>query len=353
MTHLIKKLITIGLFLICSCKSISPDEESVDSTSGIYIPEQTTSEEISSSSSDDIKYDVLVSTPDVGTCADISVTVDQIIPTIIILIDRSGSMQEDFGGQSRWQALYNALMNQNDGVIYLLENRIRFGIALYDGTPEVCPEIIYVPPGLSNYQNIDGTYSVYIPNQETPTGEALEVVQNSLSILISDEPKAIVLATDGEPDMCSDPDGDGKELVIQSTQLAFENDIKTYIISVGLDTSANHLQEVANVGVGKARDEVIDPAPFYETNDQTELLQAFDQIIGNFITCQYEINGQINPEDICSGQVLIDNQEIECGSDWNVQGNTLEIFGEACDILKDGNVHSIDAKFPCDVVYIP
>lgn len=361
MTHQYKNIINLilGLTLINSCKNESLDDNSSsgETSSGIYITtsDMMTNGEMSSvdTSSEQMKYDVFVSTGDVGSCADISVSVNQIIPTIVILIDRSGSMNIDFGGISRWQALYNSIMNQTDGVVYSLQNEISFGVALYDGTAETCPEIIYVVPNISNYQIINDVYSLYSPNSDTPTGESIDVVQNMLSNILSDEPKAIVLATDGEPDLCSDSDGDGKELVIEATQSAYNNDIKTYVISVGLDTSSAHLQEVANVGVGKPRDEAIDPAPFYETIDQTELLQAFQNIIGDFVSCQYEINGQINPDDICSGKVLVDNKEINCGTDWDVQGNILEIYGQSCDILKDGNVHTIDAKFPCDTIYIP
>src|SRR5262245_8128557 len=37
-----------------------------------------------------------------NNCDDINVTFDRIIPTVILLVDQSGSMTDDFGGSSRW-----------------------------------------------------------------------------------------------------------------------------------------------------------------------------------------------------------------------------------------------------------
>lgn len=344
---------TLLSVLVISCHTSESNwsDETGEGSSGINISSETSDESVDSSE-DTFRLDLPpIITTDVGTCADVEVSVEQIIPTIVILIDRSGSMNEDFGGISRWDALYDSLMSAT-GVINTLQSSIRFGIALYDGTPELCPEVISVMYALDNYNNIDTTYSMYVPNGDTPTGESLAQVATDLSLILSTEPKAIVLATDGEPDTCAEPDGDGRPLTIQAVQDAFTNNINTYVISVGTAIAISHLQEVANVGVGKPIDD-LNPAPYYQTTDQQQLIDAFNQIIGSFVSCEYIINGEIDPNDICDGTVMIDNMIIDCGSDWDVEGNILKIFGESCDILKDGNEHQIDAKFPCDSIFIP
>src|SRR5262245_63952803 len=45
-----------------------------------------------------------------GECADVHVTVAPVVPTLVLLIDQSGSMTEDFGELERWDAVYRTLM---------------------------------------------------------------------------------------------------------------------------------------------------------------------------------------------------------------------------------------------------
>lgn len=345
------------LFFVFSCSTETPDfesEETTFNTSGIVVSDSETTSSTTEmiETTDENKLDLPQTKEDVGTCADVEINIQQTIPTIVILIDRSGSMTQDFGGISRWSALYNSLMDPVNGVIYLLQSSIRFGLVLYDGTADVCPNLITVMYDLDNFQSIDDVYSMYIPNMDTPTGESLAQVANSLSLIQTTEPKAIVLATDGEPDFCGDPNGDGRPMTIQAAQDAYNNGINTYVISVGTAIAVDHLQEVANAGVGRPVDSP-NPAPYYQTTDQQQLVDAFNQIIGNFVSCEFSINGVVNPEKICDGSVFIDGQILECGSEWTVEDNILKIFGASCDILQDGTEHEINAKFPCDAVYIP
>ena len=52
-----------------------------------------------------------------GGCAEVQVQVDPIIPTLVLLVDQSGSMDSDFSGQPRWDALYETLMDPATGVV--------------------------------------------------------------------------------------------------------------------------------------------------------------------------------------------------------------------------------------------
>ena len=46
------------------------------------------------------------------TCADADVKFEAQTPTVLLLIDQSGSMTENFGGTDRWDAVYDALFRQ-------------------------------------------------------------------------------------------------------------------------------------------------------------------------------------------------------------------------------------------------
>jgi hypothetical protein len=291
-------------------------------------------------------------------CAEINVAVEPVTPTIVLLVDQSGSMTGDFAGQPRWDAVYETLMDPNAGVVQSLESTVRFGLALYtsmDGDAGgMCPLLTEVGPALDNHAAIDAVYAPEVPIDETPTGESLAEVANGLDVFPEEGPKAIVLATDGEPDTCAVPNPQqGQAEALAAAQFAFVQGIETYIISVGDDVSAQHLQEMANAGVG------LDPqgqelAPYYQALDAGDLITAFEDIIGGFISCSFELEGIVDLLKTCEGTVWLDDVELECGVDWELSDpSTLVLLGEACETLRDGNPHSVEATWPCDAVEIP
>lgn len=293
-----------------------------------------------------------------GGCAEVQVQVEPMIPTLVLLVDQSGSMTSDFSGQPRWDAMYETLMDPTDGVVASLESEVRFGLTLYtsedgfDGGE--CPLLTTVDPALDNFGAIDAVFAPANPVDETPTGESLAAVAQQLAAFQADGPKGIVLATDGEPDTCETPNpqmGQG-EAIAAATQ-AFDLGITTYIISVGDEVGADHLQEMANVGVGKAPDDAM-PAPYYQALDAMQLVDAFHEIIGNFVSCELLIEGEVDLDQACDGSVSLDGMELTCGVDYELPDpSTLVLMGEACSTLKDGGNHSVDASWPCGAVNIP
>jgi hypothetical protein len=290
-------------------------------------------------------------------CTEVSVTVEPVIPTIVLLVDQSGSMTEDFSGQERWAALYETLMGAG-GTVETLQSDVRFGLALYssiDGNEGgMCPMLTEVGPALDNFDAMDAIYDPADPLDETPTGESLAVVAGTLEAFTEPGPKAIVLATDGEPDTCATPNPqEGQPEVIAAVEAAFAADISTFVVSVGDDVGEAHLQEVANAGVGKPVDDPV-PAPFYVALDAGDLIAAFDEIIGGFASCEIPIDGIVELDQACEGTLLLDGVELSCPVDWNMlDPMTIELLGEACDTWKDGQPHGLGASWPCGAVQIP
>jgi hypothetical protein len=289
-------------------------------------------------------------------CSEVDVNIDQKTPTLVLLVDQSSSMTSDFQGVERWTAIYDTLMDPGSGVVQGLEDQIRFGLTLYSSengfeNGNECPMLTTVDPALNNYGAMDNVFSGADVIEDTPTGESLEATAIALAGLDVDGPKGIVLATDGEPDTCDEPDPqNGQDVAIAAGQTAWNMGIKTFVISVGDEVGADHLQEMANVGVGKAPD-ADNPAPYYQALNPQELVAAFDEIVGGFISCTFTIDGEVDLNKKCEGTVVLDGMVLECGTDWDVpQPTTLELMGEACEILKDGEPHAVDANWPCGVV---
>jgi hypothetical protein len=182
-----------------------------------------------------------------GVCADVNINLDKQIPTVLLLVDQSGSMDAAFGTSDRWQVLRTSLMDPAVGVVNTLQAQVRFGLALYSGEGAQCPIITPVAPAMNNYAPIDAAFpapAVGQPTDEvlinhTPTGESIDAAAAILEGVQELGQKVIVLATDGDPDSCADPDANGtnppRELSIDAAQRAFQAGMFTFVISVAAD----------------------------------------------------------------------------------------------------------------------
>ena len=300
---------------------------------------------------------------DPNVCADVRLEGVRVTPTVIVIVDQSGSMTSDFGGGDRWNVLRDSLLDDM-GLIRDLEGSVRFGLAMYSARAEnddepamgECPIITSVPPALNNYDAIAGIYNPADPIDETPTGEAIErVLADYLSIPDPDpDPAIFILATDGEPDTCAEPNPqNGQATAIAAVEHAYSEGVRTYAISVGRDVGMRHLQDIANAGLGRGAG---DPdAPFWVAGDDAGLRDALRMIVGGVLSCTIDLRGNIDTSMACSGTVRLNGMVIPCDDDngWRVvDENTIELQGDACDTLQDGPGATLEATFPCDVILI-
>lgn len=290
-------------------------------------------------------------------CSDVNVTFKQRIPTVLLLIDQSNSMNAAFpGSTSRWQAIYDSLMDPQIGVVATLEDQVRFGLALYtykSGSP-VCPALTEVTYAIGNHDEIDAVLAQASPVKDTPTGDSIDAVVPGLLASPEPGPKVIVLATDGEPDTCEVPDPQtGQAEAIAAAQSAHALGIPTYIVSVGDEVSQAHLQDMANAGAGLPVGGT-DAAPYFIALDQQALLQAFHDIINGVRSCVIELDGTLDAEEAAAGNVLLDGQELSYNDPdgWRFDApNLVELTGGACQMIQSGD-HEIQVTFPCGVVTI-
>jgi hypothetical protein len=292
-----------------------------------------------------------------SACPDVDVTFKKQTPTVLLLLDQSGSMTAAFpGSTNRWQAMYDSLMDPQTGVVKALENEVRFGLALYtysDGGP-VCPVLTEVDISLGNHAAIDAVFSQAQPVEDTPTGDSIDAVVPQLLAYPEEGPKVIVLATDGEPDTCEVPDPQtpaAQDESIAAAQNAYNQGLPTYVISVGPETSQQHLQDLANAGaglpVGGAQN-----ATFYLALDQSALFNAFQDIINGVRSCVIDLDGSLTPEDAAEGHVILDGQELPFNdpNGWSfTPPDKVELQGTACEAIQSGD-HELTVTFPCGIV---
>ncbi len=283
-------------------------------------------------------------------CASVRVELTDTVPTVMLLVDRSGTMDYDFGPTSRWWAVYDTLFDETIGGVKRLEQEVRFGMALYTADNGVCPIIEQMAPAMGNFAPLRDLYAAYDPVDETPTAVSIDAMVTTLTGIQETGPKIIVVATDGEPDTCAVPDPDGlpeaRSAAVGAAQRAHEAGIDLYIISVGDQIAQSHLQDMANAGVGKTLGGP-DNAPYYQAFNADALVGAFDAIIGGVRSCTFAIEGRVDPAQAEYGTVTLDGRELAFGTEWHLSDeSTLELLGEACTTVMNGD-HTVQAEFTC------
>lgn len=291
-----------------------------------------------------------------GTCAAVHVETTRTTPSVILVIDQSGSMIMDFDGDaSRWSVLRDALISSPNGLVTTLQSSVRFGAVMYTDDPEVgsCPDLATAAAQLNALSTVGGLYGVNFPAGNTPTGDAIQSVISNIDTLApthSTDRTVLILATDGEPGTCADGtdvDG-GRTLVVNQVTAAHALGIDTFVISVGVGIAVDHLQDVANAGIGRSASDA--DAPFWVATNTEGLTGALSTIVGGVVSCDILLAGRIEPALACDGTVTLGSDELECGSEWRpVDTNHIELLGDACDRLLRMS-EDLDASFPCNVL---
>lgn len=297
-----------------------------------------------------------------GSCADTIVRATKVIPTVLLIVDQSSSMNESFGGASRWDTLRDFLLESPDGLIADLQSQVRFGLAMYSATsggnnPDPigeCPMVTTVAPALDNYDAIAASYGPAEPIEDTPTGDAIDKILDDLMLGNdpdkTEDPTVFILATDGEPDRCEELDPqNGQEEAIAAVTRAFRAGVRTFIISVGNEVSMQHQQDVANAGLGRGPGDA--DAEYWVAGDDATLRAALIDIVGGQLGCEVQLNGSVEDGDACLGMVALNGRALECGGDdgWELSSpRHIRLKGAACDELKNGEV-TLDVRFPCEV----
>jgi len=162
-----------------------------------------------------------------------------------------------------------------------------------------------------------------------------------------DEPVSFLLATDGAPGGCGA--GGGETGVIDATREAFAAGVRTYVIGVGDETSETHLQRVANAGIDAGEAD----ARFWVGRSPAHLLEALEEATERAVNCYAVLSAPITDlSRACEIGLTFDDEPVACGD--LVDGyrfpdaRHVELYGAACDALRDGRRMALDA--PCDLL---
>ncbi|HET9619925.1 MAG TPA: vWA domain-containing protein [Kofleriaceae bacterium] len=293
-------------------------------------------------------------------CPAVHFTASKVTPSVQLLLDRSGSMLEDFNGNdnglgnSKFTAEDKALVDPT-GVVTQLQSSVYFGVMMYPSN--VCPGTVQTPRALMNAGAIASFIQSNVPAStgNTPTPQAID---SAVQDFVANKPPAgsppiIVLATDGLPNDCSGKNGNlAKQQSITAAANAFSKGIKLFVLVVGNQFDDTFKRALANAGQGVQPGQP--DAKAYSATNATQLTQAFQEIIGGVVSCDLKLNGHVDPGNAQTGSVSLNGANLIFGTDWNVDadGTTLHLLGKACDTLKGSTDPKVDATFSCGAVLL-
>lgn len=297
-------------------------------------------------------------------------------PLIYFVIDRSGSMAEiDPGsGATRLERVQEAAGAMVDS----LGSLVRVGAALYP-TLSISDDCLAGEQVFAPEVGAGAAFADAInvsPFGGTPTAATLEAIAPILED--ASGPKAVILATDGAPNCnqeascgpaecmvnifgdcpsgncCVPPDGTPLNCVdrapsILAVKALADAGTDVYVIGIpGTELFSGVLNQMA--AVGGVPQENADTS-YYKVDDLDALAGLFKEIAGNLVSCTFTLGDP--PEAQGMTNVYFDDvvvpQDPQNGWVW-VDGDTIEIVGNACQQLKDGEVKDIQFVSGCPTV---
>lgn len=350
--------------LSCADRVILAPVDDARSTEDVVLPSDgsSTGERLLDGTTEVGESSSEVSSDGVGSstdaCSPIELSLVPRAPHVLMLVDQSFSMRARLDGTtSRWDAVYRALFDPSSGVVVARENELRIGLTLYTtsfergvrGPPMECPRLRSPEPWFAPAADLATLFATQPPLGHTPTGEAIDAVTPLLVAAVG-ESAVVILTTDGEPDTCADGFvDDGQVPALVAARSAFSRGLALYVVSVGDEIQGVHLQELANAGLGKPVDDS-EPAPYHLAHSEQELAAAYTEILERLPSCVFELEGAVELDRMCEGEVRIDGVPAACGTAWAMPDpSTVVLRGERC-MQARRRMPLITASWPCDAV---
>jgi hypothetical protein len=298
-----------------------------------------------------------------GVCQQLTIEGGRITPDMLIVLDRSSSMQGQ--GVDRWTPSVRGLK----AITAELDDAIRFGLMAFPGRGTTtilgggmscAAGTLEVPIGPQAAPAIATSLDGLTLIQSTPTATTLEAAHTVLGsgapVLDGTAPaKYVILVTDGAPN-CSDPSGRGggggtdaaavtaSVAAIASMQ---KDGIKTYVL--GYDTQADPALKAAldmmaaAGGTGDTEHRAIE--------NEASLVEEFRRITGSIASCELALN--MAPSDPNFVLVEIDGQKLSLnapdGFSLSADRKRLTVLGGACQKLQAQNeIHILNIRVTCE-----
>ncbi len=289
-------------------------------------------------------------------------------PDIMLVMDRSLSMTNDVadkqcaggtgtngncGANSKWQltipALSQVITNTdatvNWGMFYLGDEPAQCGVATAPVVPIAAMNAATITASL--------TGNLFNGQTGTPTRRAIQGAVSHLTGLADQNPKFILLATDGQPNCATATtlNTDDSAGTQQAVADALAAGIPTFVVGIGNTGAVATLNQVAIAG---GRPQTGGASSYYQVNDAAALSAALGTIVGQAASCTFNIGPPPDDTTVMGLGVFGDGAPItmDPANGWSFKDATMTsivINGPTCDQVLTGKIHDVTVAFVCKV----
>jgi hypothetical protein len=295
---------------------------------------------------------------------------------ILLVLDRSKSMIEDTvadGVTKKWDAALPALKQ----VIMDTDASVSWGLKVFpEGEGDACiatsvTNNVVVPMAVMNAANVVAGINATTPaGNGTPTGAAINAAVAYLKTLTTDNPKYILLATDGQPSCGALPSSStgsdvGGPYAETAVSAALAAGFPTFVLGVATGSSGeiSILNSLADKG-GKPRPN----APlthFYLGTSQAELTTAFRVITGEASNCTFPLNppppvkddptklGAYIAGSPSDTKIPYDATKANGWAYTDANDSAVQVFGSWCDMIKGAGADKVKIIYGCPLIDVP
>lgn len=259
---------------------------------------------------------------------------------MLIAFDKSGSMDDPIGGQSKWDIATTAIQQ----VTSQYDSQIQFGLMLFpldntrSGSCVPAPISVQVGPGRA--APIASALNANSPGGSTPIGAVLTSAGNVAELADPMRANYVMLVTDGA-ETCR---GNG---VQAATNNLASKGIKTFVIGFGGEVDAMNLSEIAIAG-GTPRP---GNTKYYQADDAPGLLAAFNLIAQGALGCEYRLASA--PPDPAKVFVYVNgvlqNRDTAHANGWDYSPATVRItfYGGLCNLVATDAAAKVSIVYGC------
>jgi hypothetical protein len=288
--------------------------------------------------------------PPPESCGDATVDSQRIPPNLLVILDRSLSMDQD----SKWDNAIAALTQLSNN----LASDLRLGLALFagEGGGNCAAPDLELAIGNRTAQEFQAAYAGKSTAGYTPMRRALELPRTQGWLNDANDPddakrsKNVLLVTDGEPN-CKVGDEDNWDVSdLPATILEAEALRATgafiHVVGFGSGVDPDGLNEIARAGGTNNPQDANNR--YYQANNASDLEAALLAIGSQVTSCTLELAG--SPADPTRIYVVINGTPVvrddADGFVYNPGANTVDIQGSTCDSLKASGA-SVEVIFGC------
>jgi hypothetical protein len=305
------------------------------------------------------------------SCGQMNVGVMPLPPDILIVQDKSGSMNDDdndasckggCGSNSKWTQVAAALTQ----VVTSTDTTINWGIKFFsDNNACGASAAPVVTVAAGNGAAVSGAISGTSPGGNTPTRDAITSGAAYLATLTDTNPKYLLLATDGLPNCpvgcasmpspstsCKTTDNPSEDMAAAAAvAAAAQQGFKTFVIGIGNVSTAQATLNQLAINGGEAQ--TGGTTSYFAATDPAALESALNAIIGVVASCTISLANA--PTGFTNVAISADagGSPIEIPADptngWSYGPNmqSVNLNGTSCDNLKNGTYTNFQFYYAC------